>query len=286
MKLASYNIQYGFGLDGHYDVARILAAVREADVICLQEVTRGYVRNHGADMIAEIAALMPDRFMVFSPATDTDAGSAIIDGKVVEKRFQFGNMVISKTPILAHRMLNLPRRRSWDHLNLQRCATEALIDTAIGPLRIYSVHLDHRDPVERIEQLRFLVDRVTHYPAEGGALTGAHEFGLVDPPMAEDYVIMGDFNMQPETPEYRAIAGIPDPYYGRSPRAFQPCDALATLAKTGPGAWSWTEPSDRTVKQLLDYAFISPGLVRRLKNGWIDNDAPGSDHMPIWIELA
>ncbi|TIV23825.1 MAG: EEP domain-containing protein, partial [Mesorhizobium sp.] len=33
MKIVTYNIQYGIGLDGRYDVGRIADAVRGADVI-------------------------------------------------------------------------------------------------------------------------------------------------------------------------------------------------------------------------------------------------------------
>ncbi|TIX17052.1 MAG: EEP domain-containing protein, partial [Mesorhizobium sp.] len=46
MKLVTYNIQYGIGLDDRYDVSRIADAVRGADVIALQEVTRNNPRNN------------------------------------------------------------------------------------------------------------------------------------------------------------------------------------------------------------------------------------------------
>ncbi|MGO8586948.1 endonuclease, partial [Rhizobium ruizarguesonis] len=42
MNFASYNIQYGFGLDGRYDLTRIARSLEGADVIALQEVTRGF----------------------------------------------------------------------------------------------------------------------------------------------------------------------------------------------------------------------------------------------------
>ena len=54
MKLASYNIQYGFGLDGRYDLERIVASIANADIIALQEVTRGSPRNGHVDMVAAI----------------------------------------------------------------------------------------------------------------------------------------------------------------------------------------------------------------------------------------
>ena len=42
MKLVSYNVQYGFGADGVYDLARIANVVKGADIVALQEVERNW----------------------------------------------------------------------------------------------------------------------------------------------------------------------------------------------------------------------------------------------------
>ena len=54
MLFGTYNIHYGVGADGKYDVPRIADAVAEADIVCLQEVTRGFPDNNYADHTAEI----------------------------------------------------------------------------------------------------------------------------------------------------------------------------------------------------------------------------------------
>jgi len=148
MKCVTYNIQYGIGLDGRYDIGRIAEAIRGADVICLQEVTRNAPQNGGRDMVAEIRAALPDYFAVYGPNFEADVGSHLKDGRAVEVFLQFGNMVLSKTPVRASRNLLLPRGRSYEKLNLQRGALEALIETPLGFMRFYSVHLDHRGPDE------------------------------------------------------------------------------------------------------------------------------------------
>ena len=38
MRIATYNIQYGRGKDGRFDIARVVEAVESADIIALQEV--------------------------------------------------------------------------------------------------------------------------------------------------------------------------------------------------------------------------------------------------------
>jgi len=52
MKLITWNIQWGLGMDGRLDLARIVAEARrlaDFDVLCLQEVADGFddLERHG-----------------------------------------------------------------------------------------------------------------------------------------------------------------------------------------------------------------------------------------------
>lgn len=286
MKFVSFNIQYGVGLDGNFNIERIADAIRDADIIALQEVTRNLPKNSRADLPALIAARLPEFFHAFGAGTVTDAGSGIVDGKVSMRHLEFGNMILSRHPILATRNILLPRTRTFDRLNLQRSALEALIDTPMGAIRVYSVHLDHRSPEERISQIVFLKDRIVNHTREGGAVSGGSEFGFPDLPCPEDYVVMGDFNMQPEQPEYIAMAGASDLYYGRTPNASNPTDALDRLGKRTASTYTWEEPGKPDIRQYLDYCFLSASLLTRLADGWVDEACTASDHKPVWVELA
>lgn len=287
MKLASYNIQFGVGLDGRYDPARIAQSLDGADIVCLQEVTRGFHANGYADLAATMADLFAGYHSVFSAPADVYLGMIETeDGKRVARRLQFGNMVLSRWPILSVRTLLLPRARTFDKLNVQRCATEALIDAPGGALRVYSVHLDHVSPEERIAQIGELKARANLYVEEGGGLTGGADFDLPALPMPEDYVLMGDFNMQPESPEYVAMTGPVDAYYGRVARHPHPVDALDRMGRLTPGCYSWMDPRETSSRLHLDYAFISCGLLPRLKDAHVDLEPQGSDHFPVWLELA
>jgi len=287
VNFASYNIQYGFGLDGRYDLARIARSLEGADVIALQEVTRGFSRNGFADMAADFAACFPDYFWVYGPACDihveADSGGR---QPVRGTRFQFGNMVLSRWPILSTRTLLLPRSRTIGKINLQRGATEAVITVPGGAIRLYSVHLDHVSPEERIRQLQFLNAHINAFVQEGGSLTGGSEFDLPEPPLPEDYVVMGDFNMEPESPEYCALAGAGGGYYGRVARIGTPMDAFAALEAYRPGSYSWMDPEDHGKRMHLDYCFVSCGLEGRLKSARIDTQSEGSDHFPLWVEIV
>lgn len=285
MKIVSYNVQFGVGRDGKLDCKRIADEIRGADIIALQEVTRQFFQNGNIDMVSIFQDFFPDFFVAFGPACDVDAGSSVENGKSISRRFQFGNMILSRYPILTVRHLLLPRSRTFDRLNMQRSALEALILTPNGPLRIYSTHLDHRSPDERISQIQFLKDRVINYALEGGALTGASEFGLPEIPHTDDYVVLGDFNMTPESPEYIAMCGLKDTYLGRTMRATAPVDALAHFGKLSSSDISWIDVSGQSADAMLDYIFVSPGISSRVKDSGLIRDAKGSDHLPIWIEL-
>jgi len=40
MRVVTYNMRFGWGLDGRVDLERIVNSVRDADIIALQEVER------------------------------------------------------------------------------------------------------------------------------------------------------------------------------------------------------------------------------------------------------
>ncbi|MEO3389384.1 endonuclease/exonuclease/phosphatase family protein [Mesorhizobium sp. CAU 1741] len=287
MKCVSYNIQFGFGIDARYDLGRVVDAVRGADIIALQEVTRNSPMNGGRDLVADIRAMLPDYFAAYGPNFEADIGSHVKDGTAVDVRLQFGNMILSKTPILLSRNLLLPRTRSYDKVNLQRGALEALIDTPFGPTRFYSLHLDHRGTDERLRQIDFLMERLLAYPLEGGGITGISEMGFPEPPVPETYVVMGDFNMLPGSAEYHAVVGMPDHEFGTPVVATRAVDAGALpVGDTQPTCVNLEDPSDASMHKRLDYCFVHPLLASRVKSVRVDAGAIGSDHKPVWIEFG
>ena len=285
MKFVSFNVQFGIGLDGKYDPERIVGALEGADIIAMQEVSRNFPKNSQADLPDVFAGLLPNFFHVYGAGTKTEWGSSLVNGRMRMRHLEFGNMVLSRYPILATRNILLPRSRTYDRLNLQRSALECLILTPSGPLRVYSVHLDHRGPAERITQIEFLREHLANYAKEGGAVTGGAEFGFPELPHSDHYVVMGDFNMMPEQPEYVAMVGPKDLYYGRTATAAFPVDVLDRLGKRCDDDFTWQEPGHPDVRQYLDYCFISGTLVSRVKDGWVDTDCVASDHKPVWVEM-
>ena len=134
MKFVSYNIQYGFGADGRYDLERAARSHRR----CRRDRAAG-----GRTQLAAQRQRRPARTAVPAaaasllrsmarPSTWTPAASGP-DGKVVNRRRQFGTMLLSRFPILWSRLHLLPMRKVVRPLNTQNAALEGLIRTPAGP---------------------------------------------------------------------------------------------------------------------------------------------------------
>ena len=86
MKFTTYNIQFGRGLDGKYDLDRIAKEVEDADIIALQEVERFMPRSGDIDQVAELASLLPGYHWVYGGGVDLDGDFVQSDGTVVHRR--------------------------------------------------------------------------------------------------------------------------------------------------------------------------------------------------------
>jgi endonuclease/exonuclease/phosphatase family metal-dependent hydrolase len=271
MIFVSYNIQWGTGKDERVDLPRIAGEIGEADVIALQEVDRYWTRSRMADQAAEFADLFPEHYWVYGPAMDM----GVPDSR--GRRRQFGNMLLTRAPILSSRNHPLPKMKLPEKMSLQRAALEAVIEAPSGPLRVHSVHLNHSDAGERLVQIARLRKIVAGAPAEGGAWSGRdyHPVWEEDgpqPPMPARAILFGDFNLRPDSEEHAALLAGPDGLIDAW-RALGHDDASGWTCPLKDGDWR------------IDFAFVTPDLKGALRNMSVDQAAQGSDHQPIRIEM-
>jgi endonuclease/exonuclease/phosphatase family metal-dependent hydrolase len=282
MQLASYNIQYGRGKDGRFDLERIAGELAGADVIALQEVERNWERSGLVDQPAELARLLDGYDWVYGPGVDLAGRTPGPDA-----RRQFGNLLLSRSPILSSRNHLLPKYASLGPMSLQRGAIEGVVDTAAGPVRFCSVHLTHLSAETRLPQVLALLDLHRRAPLEGAALTGGglkEEWTRDGMPVAmpRNAILMGDFNLEPDSEEYARLAGPESPYGGRivNPEGF--VDAW-TWSGGDPAAGYTSDVRGRPAR--LDYCFVSAALAERIGSVSVDEAATGSDHQPLWVEM-
>ena len=302
MKVITYNIRYGLGLDQRFDLERIADAVRDADIIGLQEVERNWRRSDMIDQPKRLGELLPDHYWAYYPAFDVDASSSNKSGPVINRRRQFGPMLLSRWPIESVRTILLPQLNTVDLLNMSTGAIECAIETPLGSLRVYSLHLSSISTRERMLQIDTLLNAHSRFISNGGVCTGSSQpddpvevenFIRMDwhngdplPVSPENTLFLGDFNSQEESPEYVRFAGETDPVYGRGIHPDEFVDSWSVAKETvgEPTTW-WPDPPDRApgFAVRLDYCFASAGLARHIARAWVDTDAVGSDHKPYWV---
>ena len=286
MKLVSYNIQYGLGKDHRYDLARNAREIADADLIALQEVDRYWQRSGCVDSPAVIASHLPEHHWVYGANLDMDAGFRDGHGRLINRRRQFGTMILSRLPIVSSRNHLLPKYGALTQHSIQQGALEAVIVTpGAGPVRVYSLHLSHLSPATRMPQVEALLSIHARAPSEGGAWCGGHpdpEAGWTEgemPPMPSDAILMGDFNFEWNAPEYDRIVGPLSPGYGR-------LNGLASFVDAWVAA-GHCEDEGATIGagKRIDFCFVSASLAARVRSCRIDAEASGSDHQPLWVEM-
>ena len=285
MIIVSYNIHYAIGKDERYDLARVVDAVRGADIIALQEVERFYDSADSPSQPEDIAALLPDYYWVYDAAFDIDCSERLDDGRVVNRRRQHGQMLLARWPILAKRYFTLPRVRIDTEFNMQMGALEAVIDKPGEPVRVYNVHFGSVSADERRLQVARLLDLVHNAPVDGGAWTGPNgEYSERDwcvgqdaPPMPVPAIVVGDFNLEPADAEYEDLCnntGLTDLWAQFNPDG-EVMSWHSNPARSGP-----------VESARLDYCMVTEEWRQRAVTCRIDEQANGSDHQPLWAEFT
>lgn len=279
MKVASYNIQFGRGLDGVIDLVRSCQAIRGADIICLQEVDQGWKRSGDKDQAQEIAGLLPTYYYVYGSSFDVDASSHSAHGAVINRRRRHGNMILSRWPILSSRCINLPKQHYPERFNMQMTCVEAVIDTGTVVIRVYNYHAGYLDSAERLAQVADFTGIFARSPAEQGAWSGKADIDGDDwsnqrnaPLMPISAIVCGDFNAAPATGEYQLLletTGLQDCW-----ELVDPLNRETSTLRKGTS-------NDIQVAGKIDHILVTPDLGDRVERVAIDDEADGSDHKPI-----
>lgn len=296
MKIVTYNIQYGKGADGRFDLDRTVKDIAGADIIAIQEIERFWERSGNIDEVAELAERLSDYHWVFAPGLDVNASFRDQEGTLVNRRRQFGVMLLSKTPILSSRSFLLPKYGTLTQHSIQQVLLEGVIETSAGPIRVYTAHLSHLAPETRIPQIKTTLDIINRAPAEGGAWCGGHPVPAAgwteggEPPMPSHAVLMGDLNFVPGSAEYDMIAGPMSPHHGRLSQRNGFLDTWVVAGHMeNDRITSLGNPNGKIdgsgEDTCIDYCFVTAELSERVRGSHIDNDATGSDHLPVWVDI-
>ena len=283
MKIVSYNIQFGRGLDGEIDLERCCDSIRGADIICLQEVDQWWRRSGYRDQAADIGGLLPTYYSVYGAAFDMDASAHTFHHAVVNRRRRHGIMILSRWPIASLRTLCLPMHHYGDRFNMRMTCLEAVIDTGQSAFRLYNCHAGYLDADERIAQMEFLAGIVNSAPGEGPAWSGPADIagddwsdGQPAPAMPGRAILCGDLNSNPQSREFGRLlelSGLVD------------CWAMADPENRETPTRHRETGEDVDFQGKIDHILVSADLRDSVLGVHIDQAARGSDHMPVSAEL-
>ncbi|MBN3723963.1 endonuclease/exonuclease/phosphatase family protein [Burkholderia sp. Ac-20379] len=284
MQLINWNVQWGRDASGAVDLGRTIAEARamaDFDVLCLQELTRGFGAlpgGPGPDQFAELAALLPGFAVVEAIAVDLPPAAA------GAPRRQFGNAIATRLPIGRVIRHTLPWPADDSAPSMPRVALEVNLGTASGtPLRIVTTHLEFYSAAQRLAQVDAL--RETHREAAEHARrptpTEKRDSPFAASARAFDAVICGDFNSAYRDDAYRRmlapIDGAPafvDAWVHRHPGETPP-----------PTAGVYDTVQWREGAMTCDFVFVTETLRDRVVRCDIDGATRASDHQPILLEL-
>jgi endonuclease/exonuclease/phosphatase family metal-dependent hydrolase len=284
--LATYNIQFGRGLDMKFDLDRTAGDVAGADIISFQEVAQNWERNGGEDQAVGLAERLNFHY-VFGSGLNVAATVHHDNGKPNNRRRTFGNMVASRWPILSSRTFLLPKSALSTAFDLQRCIVEAVVATPVGNVRIYSLHLSHISSRQRIPQVESMLRIVADAPANGAAWDGTHTQdwtqGWDIPVLPEPALVMGDMNFGYDSVEYALVCGEIDPRRGRIIRVASLRDAWVAAGHSEESGVSVANQTSGDAR--IDHMFATHSVARHVKSMYISDVARASDHYPVFLEL-
>ena len=281
LKLITWNLQWGRGLDGRVDLPRIVKtarAIADFDVFCVQEIADnfpGLEGNDERDQFAELGSLL--------------AGYARIQGYGVDvmgedgKRRRFGNAIFSRYGVTSARRHALPWPVDAKRATMPRVAVEATLQAPLGAIRVMTTHLEYYSEMQRMAQARRL--RELHAEACGRIATprpeNADANATFSPtPQTTRAILTGDFNLPPEEPSYdeiqRPIEGAP---------GYRDAWRIANGHRPHVPTFCVHDDKHSKTPYCCDFIFVSEDLAARVRRVEVDSDTKDSDHQPVLLEL-
>jgi endonuclease/exonuclease/phosphatase family metal-dependent hydrolase len=177
VRVMSYNLHSGFDVQGRMDLEAIAQTIEseQADVVALQEVSRGWVIDTSADMVTWLSQRLNLPY-VWGPTADA----------------LWGNAILSRYPIEQVEFRAMPNN---DLIRPARGFIDATLNVGGQPLHVIATHLHHVDVDGslRLPQAQALLDAWAQQPHS---------------------IVLGDLNALPNSDEMQLLreAGLSDAF--------------------------------------------------------------------------
>jgi len=277
VRLLTWNVQWCRGIDGVVDPARIAREARrlaDPDVLCLQEVSVGFISlpgSHGENQVDALRAALPGYQVFYAAAVDVPRA----DGA----RQRFGNVIASRLAVgrvLRHALPWPPATVP----SMPRAALETVIEAPFGPLRVLTTHLEYYSSGHRAAQIERL--RELHCDTNGETVAEEDEGPYRPFAHPQSAIVCGDFNLPPQDP---LRARFLEAFVGGAPKFVDAWEALHPGAPH-PHTFRVHERKEGQSPYCCDYVFVTEDLAPRLRTVSVDGENRASDHQPVVVEFA
>lgn len=274
LRVATYNIHAGAGMDNVFDLDRQTDALRalHADVIGLEEVDVHWdARSEWRDLAAELSRRL-HMYVYFAPIYDLDPPSQDAP------RRQYGVAILSRYRFLSVQNHDLTRLSTQDPDPVPAPAPgfpEVVVRVRGLPVHVYATHLDYRaDPAVRALQVadtrRIMAEDCgpQGHPGRSDSATAPQgRDAPADGARCPAQLLLGDFNAPHDAPELAPL--------------------WQDLTDVGPGpeagSAGYTYPA-QDPEQRIDYVTASRDRV--LVRDVTVPDTLASDHRPVVADLT
>jgi endonuclease/exonuclease/phosphatase family metal-dependent hydrolase len=177
LRVLSYNIHHGEGMDGKLDLERIARVIREsnADLVSVQEVDRNTPRTQRVDQPARLAELT-GMHAVFEKNIDLEGG-------------EYGNMILSRWPVESYGNYPLPLVKASERRGL------LVAHVRVGGMHVAfgATHFDaSREPDDRRAQAAAIKRFVQQHPEWAIILAGDLNAKPSDPVIGDVFSVLKD----------------------------------------------------------------------------------------------
>ncbi|MBM3704896.1 MAG: hypothetical protein FJW66_00080 [Actinobacteria bacterium] len=259
VRVMDYNIHQGFNIKGFLDLESIARVIESngADVVALQEVSRGWVVNGSADVYEWLSQRLDMNYRLFMPASDQVWGNAILS-KYPLKLLDSGFLPEFDTPL----------RRSYLLAEVELTGNDDSAGSsgngAVGTAGS-SASATGSTNINISSNINILCTHIHHIKGEGFIREKHVEAILKTWNGLERTAICGDFNARDYEPEITMMydAGL--------------IDSQAALEKADQLTWVHYEPFER-----IDYIWVTPDI--KISNLSVTYST-ASDHLPVAVDM-
>jgi len=246
VRVLCYNIHYGQGNDGVYDIPRLADVINASrpDLVALQEIDV-HVKRSGRLHELRILADKTGMAARFGPTQHYEGGL-------------FGNGILSKLPIHDVHIQPLPYTEATpEKMTYPRAAVAAVVELSNGKsIRIASTHFQHNLEEDRLAEALAINSHFANDDASADTM-GAETAALPT-------ILAGDLNAQPDA---APISELKKKW------------TFALEEEPVP-----TAPS-KAPKSRIDYILHRSADPIRIVEHHVVNDAMASDHCPVFAVL-